>query len=384
MCQTQRWAMLASVIGLLLWVGASKGQPGVLPGQQPASTAEPLPSASSRCSMLEAEVDFGRRIGGTANPTESELFTQIVDVEFGPEARTYVLDAGEARVQVYDSDGRFLHRFGRRGGGPGEFRTPVALAADDSSVYVLDGRVGVHVFSVDGVYRRRIRIDTLPPFSGPVSIDVDDDVIYLGLVHRSLRDAAPEPPLHGVLALDTNDGAHRLFDSVSEEELQEGSYQNVPTLRRRVAAGGERIAVADDWHRDIHVFASDGQKSGTFQGCLPFDPNAEGTPETDRPGRIGGWGVTGDIDPLGNQRFARFVSYANPDRGVPQMIEVFDGRSLEGRAVVIPPAGDRWRRFTTAAVQGSRIVLANMFDGTVQWATLPSELSAALDDSAAP
>jgi hypothetical protein len=134
--------------------------------------------------------------------------------------------------------------------------------------------------------------------------------------------------------------------------------------------------VADNWHRRISVLSSGGEVIGTVEGCLPIDPNAEGRPETAAEGQVGGWRVTGDIDPVGQTHFARFVSYANPERGIPQMVEVFDVASLAGIAVAISPAGDRWRRFTTAAIRGRKVVFANMFDGTVRWAMLPSEVFA--------
>lgn len=385
MSRSQFWVMLAYMALLCLGTLAvdpvdsfrSRSTPTSSPTDPARASwhSSPIPQAAG-CSVVEAEIEFGRRIGGGANPPESELFTQIRDVEIGSESYTYVLDAGEARVQVYDTEGGFSHRFGRRGQGPGEFRTPVAMAVADSSVYVLDGGAGLQVFSKEGNYRRRIRIDSVPRLAAPVSIDVSDGVIYLGLSYVSLPNASPEPPLYGVLSLKTTTDDRQFFGSVTSSDLREGSYRNIPTINRKVAAEGGRVAVADDWHREISVLSSGGEEIGTFDGCLPIDPNAEGRPETAAEGRVGGWRVTGDIDPVGQTHFARFVSYASPERDIPQMVEVFDAESLTGRVVRIPPAGNQWRRFTTAAIQGRRIVFASLFDGTVQWATLPGEVFA--------
>lgn len=383
MSRSEFWVMLAYMA--LLYLGTLAVDPVDSFHSRSTPTWSPTDPAWARwhssripqaegCSVVEAEIEFGRRIGGGANPPESELFTRIVDVEIGSEGHTYVLDAGEARIQVYDTEGSFSHRFGGRGQGPGEFRTPVAMAVGDSSVYVLDGGAGLQVFSKEGGYRRLIRLDYLPQLASPVSIDVSDGSIYLGLRYVSLPNASPEPRLYGVLILNTGTDARQFVGSVTSSDLQEGSYRNIPTIRREVAAVGGRVAVADNWHREISVLSSGGEEIGTFDGCLPIDPNAEDRPETAAEGRVGGWGVTGDIDPVGQTHFARFVSYASPERDIPQMVEVFDSESLTGRAVRIPPAGNQWRRFTTAAIQGRRIVFASLFDGTVQWATLPGEV----------
>ena len=46
---------------------------------------------------------------------------------------------GNARVQVFDLQGKFLHEWGIEGTGKGEFRTPQGLAVgSDGDVYVSD------------------------------------------------------------------------------------------------------------------------------------------------------------------------------------------------------------------------------------------------------
>jgi len=51
----------------------------------------------------------------------------------------YVVDSENNRVEVFDSSGRFLGKWGERGIGPGEFSQPTAIAVDcNGDVYVTD------------------------------------------------------------------------------------------------------------------------------------------------------------------------------------------------------------------------------------------------------
>lgn len=72
----------------------------------------------------------------------------------------------------------------------------------------------------------------------------------------------------------------------------------------------------------------------------------------------------------GPGRFARLVPYTDPDRGLPQSLEVVDVIRRRTWSLPIPPEGGRWRRFQEAAVRDTVAVFFNAFDGTVRWATL--------------
>lgn len=67
-----------------------------------------------------------------------------------------VLEQVPAEVRVFDGSGRFLHRVGRAGDGPGEFRTPVGLVAlEGDTLLVWDrGTQRLSWFSVDGALQR--------------------------------------------------------------------------------------------------------------------------------------------------------------------------------------------------------------------------------------
>ncbi|MFQ6029718.1 MAG: 6-bladed beta-propeller, partial [Dehalococcoidia bacterium] len=70
----------------------------------------------------------------------------------------YVVDSENHRVQVFDTNGNFLNKFGSEGTGPGQFTSPVKIAIDQSdNVYVMDrSNRRIEVFDANGNYLRQI------------------------------------------------------------------------------------------------------------------------------------------------------------------------------------------------------------------------------------
>lgn len=59
-----------------------------------------------------------------------------------------MIDYVDMDLKHYSAKGEFLGRFGGRGEGPGEFRTPTAVRADERFVYVMDTAASsIHLFS---------------------------------------------------------------------------------------------------------------------------------------------------------------------------------------------------------------------------------------------
>jgi sugar lactone lactonase YvrE len=96
---------------------------------------------------------------GVAGPADGQ-FTQPYGLTTDTRGRVYVSDltnivsASNHRVQVFDSEGNFLARFGTRGTSDGQFAYPVGMAVDAAGlVYVADNfnnRVPVFRVDVDG------------------------------------------------------------------------------------------------------------------------------------------------------------------------------------------------------------------------------------------
>lgn len=79
-------------------------------------------------------------------------FGRIAGLELGSDGSIFVLDALNQRVSVFDSSGRPVRSFGRRGQGPGEMEDPVALFRGPAdNLWIADARLGrFTIFSRDG------------------------------------------------------------------------------------------------------------------------------------------------------------------------------------------------------------------------------------------
>ncbi len=70
--------------------------------------------------------------------TEEGQLTLPRNVAVGPDDTLYIADAGNHRIQVFDTDGRYLRSWGEFGDGPAQFNEPWSVAVDDNYVYVAD------------------------------------------------------------------------------------------------------------------------------------------------------------------------------------------------------------------------------------------------------
>jgi DNA-binding beta-propeller fold protein YncE len=97
-------------------------------------------------------------VGGV--PDIERIQRAAADIAFGPGGSIYVADGyANGRVVVYDSSGRKLREWGRRGTGPGEFNLPHGIAVgSDGTVYVADRENGrIQLFTPEGDYLREWR-----------------------------------------------------------------------------------------------------------------------------------------------------------------------------------------------------------------------------------
>jgi DNA-binding beta-propeller fold protein YncE len=111
-------------------------------------------------------------------------------IAVGPDGKVYVSDSGNARVEVFSADGRFIREFGRFGRGKADFLSPFDLVVDRSgNVYVVDDQLeSVRKFSPTG--------KVLWSIGGPGS---DPDLV--GHHHLSMIDA------HGRILIANDDKA---------------------------------------------------------------------------------------------------------------------------------------------------------------------------------
>ena len=95
-------------------------------------------------------------------PPEDGLFRQVTDVAWDSAGNTYISDGYiNSRIAKVDKDGNWLKSWGDPGDKPGQFNTPHSIAIDaQDNIYVADrGNHRIQVFNSDGKFLRQIMID---------------------------------------------------------------------------------------------------------------------------------------------------------------------------------------------------------------------------------
>jgi sugar lactone lactonase YvrE len=92
-------------------------------------------------------LELVRKIGDIDTEDENLAFNYPADVTVDGDGDIYILDAANARIQKFGSDGKFVATIGRKGQGPGEFIFPDAISFDkDGNLVVADSAQNrVHV-----------------------------------------------------------------------------------------------------------------------------------------------------------------------------------------------------------------------------------------------
>lgn len=108
--------------------------------------------------LVQQEIDPTRildleeayRVGNYDGPVESQIYNAWA-AALSPSGDLYVMDTGNDRVAVFDSEGDFSHQFGREGEGPGEFQRAMHIWILGDTVLVSDGPARrTHAFLLDG------------------------------------------------------------------------------------------------------------------------------------------------------------------------------------------------------------------------------------------
>ncbi len=104
-------------------------------------------------------------------PPEEGRFRQPTDVAWDPAGDIFISDGYiNSRVAKADKNGVWIKSWGDPGDGPGQFNTPHSIAADaHGNLYVADrGNGRIQVFDSDGKFLRQIKIDVpVPPDARP-------------------------------------------------------------------------------------------------------------------------------------------------------------------------------------------------------------------------
>lgn len=92
----------------------------------------------------------------TVQPPEgdSSAFGDPYDMVLRPDGSFLLRDGGDPTLTLYASDGKLVRRFGRRGGGPGEFERSYPAWLGDTLVVHDPGQSRISLFALDGTLIR--------------------------------------------------------------------------------------------------------------------------------------------------------------------------------------------------------------------------------------
>ena len=213
------------------------------------SVAVATPAAAQRTVELPARDVVLRGVPvdvwavGTDEGEPWEMLAGVRSIAFDAMDNLYALDTGNHRVLVFDREGVFVRSVGARGGGPGEFQAPMAVAVlDDGTIAVLDlARRGFVLFGQDGTYLRDALLpeDIGLPRPGELYVH-DDEIIARAMPTLRFGPGAPPDP--------SAPRTSPIFRMSFREDAQPVTLHSFamapPQVRETQAAGGRRMRMA--------------------------------------------------------------------------------------------------------------------------------------------
>ncbi len=123
----------------------------------PSARAQEIVQLPAEDRWLEPDFEEVYRVGSLSGE-EWEQFGYVYEVAFDGAGQLYVLDVQSSLVTVVGPDGGLRRTFGGPGEGPGEFRSPGALAVfrDGRAVVGDTDRLVYHIFDAAGEFERRV------------------------------------------------------------------------------------------------------------------------------------------------------------------------------------------------------------------------------------
>ena len=229
--------------------------------------------------LITLAMDTVYRIGITEGEHD---FVRISAVGFDASGRLHVLDTDAHEITSWDGDGRMIRRFGSKGDGPGEFRTPRgAYVFRDGTVAVLDiGHRALVTFDSAGRHVGNIRLADGPvPGNSAVVLDgarlvgPDDPWMTSGTTTDNQR------PVYRFSLENDSLGAEQLF--VAWRSTEDG-VSFVPSLRQAALPDGRIVAADSAVGYRIDIISTEGVVDGTLERPIAPWPVSEGVMEAER------------------------------------------------------------------------------------------------------
>ncbi|HSR70563.1 MAG TPA: NHL repeat-containing protein [Acidobacteriota bacterium] len=135
-----------------------------------------IDSGNNRVQVFDSQGQPLAAFGETG--TGDAQFTSPEDLYVGPDDLVYVADTGNNRIQVFDLDGKLVRQWGSIGNDEGQLRGPAGLWVDSSRVYVADtANHRIQVFDLQGNHLLGFGSfgSELGQFNKPAAVTADAD-----------------------------------------------------------------------------------------------------------------------------------------------------------------------------------------------------------------
>jgi len=114
-----------------------------------------LPKIGSKQYTMKEELSIGE-----SRNDDNYYFSKISALYVDNRENIYLIEGNERQVRLFDKDGKFIRKFGRKGRGPGEFLYPTYVYVNDSIIYVVDsGNRKISSYFIDGTFLTDLRVD---------------------------------------------------------------------------------------------------------------------------------------------------------------------------------------------------------------------------------
>lgn len=201
--------------------------------------------------------------------TESWVPGRIVDLVQIP-GGFVVIDGGSAEVVFLSPELEVVHRWGRRGQGPGEFVNPVAAALDPAgdTIWILDGALGrVTGFDLSGTYLRDFRV---APRGHDLAITADGTFFVSTMVMVPMLDMGARESLDAVVAYQRNGEINEPFLVVHQGSAQPPRFNLPGPTPVRLEALGDALAIVFPAAGIVDLYEN-GELVSQSSVCLPDD-----------------------------------------------------------------------------------------------------------------
>lgn len=164
--------LLTLLIGLMILAGCTKKQEL----NYTISEKDGIKTINNKNIPSQPELSYSLRklfiIGGDSTVADTAaFFRNPVDLEVDKQGNVYVLDASSCSVKKFDSQGKFISSFGRKGSGPGEFVATIDFGIVNDTLCVQETPTGLVVrYDLDGRFIDKI------PYPGAAGVYLGESI----------------------------------------------------------------------------------------------------------------------------------------------------------------------------------------------------------------